>query len=117
MLANRIREALAHLSDVKEKPMMGGLSFMVNGKMCVRAHRNDELMLRCKPEMTDELLLKKGARRFEMKGKSNMKGWLLISPEGTSSKEDFKYWMKVAIDYNNELNSGSTRKQKSKNFS
>jgi hypothetical protein len=66
---------LEHLPDVKEQQKMGGISFMVNGKMRIRAHTDNEMMLRCEPEITDELLLKKGVRRFEMKGKNNMKVW------------------------------------------
>jgi TfoX/Sxy family transcriptional regulator of competence genes len=34
-LADRIREALAHLPDVEEKEMFRGVCFMVDGKMCV----------------------------------------------------------------------------------
>lgn len=112
-LASRIRETFAHHSNVKERHMMGGISFIINGKMCVRAHRNKELMLRCEPAMTDQLLLKNGAKRFEMKGRSNMKGWLIITPEGLSSKDDFDYWMNVAIGYNAKLNALKPQKQKS----
>ena len=36
-IANRIREALAHLPKVEEKKMFGGLAFMVNNKMLVAA--------------------------------------------------------------------------------
>ena len=53
---------------------------MVNDKMCVGVDK-DDLMLRCEPEMTDKLLLKKGVRLFDLSGKP-MKGWLLIAPEG-----------------------------------
>jgi len=35
-LANRIRESLADISRVEEKEMMGGLTFMVNGKNVCR---------------------------------------------------------------------------------
>lgn len=92
--------------------MMGGVSFMVNGKMCVGAHSGNGMLLRCEPEMTEELLLKKGARRFEMKGKNNMKGWLIITPEGTGSKKDFDYWITLAIEYNTKLNTTSPGKKK-----
>ena len=34
-LANRVRELLVGQSEIKKKNMMGGLTFMVNGKMCV----------------------------------------------------------------------------------
>jgi hypothetical protein len=34
-LAKRIRESLLDIPNIKEKEMMGGLTFMVNDKMCV----------------------------------------------------------------------------------
>lgn len=36
-LANRIRGALSHLPAVEEKKMFGGLAFMVDNKMCIKA--------------------------------------------------------------------------------
>ena len=110
-LAERIRKKLSHLPIVEEQKKMGGISFMVNGKMCVRAIR-DEIMLRCAPEMTDELLTKKGARRFEMKGKPMMKGWLLIANEGTNSNKDFDFWMNIALDYNNKIKEEPGKKKR-----
>jgi hypothetical protein len=101
-LYNRIREALASVDNVIEQQKFGGISFMINDKMCVRVDKED-IMLRCEPEQTEELLLKRGARRFEMKGKPMMKGWLLIGPEGTNSKKDFDYWMLIALDYNKKI--------------
>ena len=85
ILAGRIRHALAHLASVKEQKMIGGLAFMVDGKLCVGVYRGEELMLRCDPAMTDELVTKKGGRRAEMKGKPMAKGWVLISSEGITS--------------------------------
>ena len=34
-LADKIRERFSALRKVEEKKMMGGLTFMLNGKMCV----------------------------------------------------------------------------------
>jgi len=34
-LTNRVREALAHLPNVEEKKMFGGIAFMVDCKMCI----------------------------------------------------------------------------------
>ncbi|MEH6514088.1 hypothetical protein [Maribacter arcticus] len=34
-LANRVRQRLMGKGNLEEKKMMGGLTFMVNGKMCV----------------------------------------------------------------------------------
>lgn len=45
ILAGRIRESLSHVSNLEEKKKMGGLSFMINAKVCVRVE-GDELMCR-----------------------------------------------------------------------
>ena len=44
-LANRVREALMDLPNVYEKKMFGGLTFMVNDKMCIGI-RNEEIKCR-----------------------------------------------------------------------
>jgi TfoX/Sxy family transcriptional regulator of competence genes len=48
-LLNRIREALMYLDNIEEKPMFGGVCFMVNDKMCICA-RNDRMMCRVGPK-------------------------------------------------------------------
>ena len=44
-LAERVRTALGNEKNLEEKKMMGGLTFMVNEKMCVGVLK-DELMCR-----------------------------------------------------------------------
>jgi len=52
-LARRVRLALAARSDVAEKPMFGGLTFMVQGNMtCGVAKSKEELMIRLAAETT-----------------------------------------------------------------
>jgi TfoX/Sxy family transcriptional regulator of competence genes len=58
-LADRIREKLATLPNAIEKKMMGGLTFMVNDKMCVGIMK-DELMCRVDPDLHDESVEKLG---------------------------------------------------------
>ena len=48
-LADRIRQALEKVPKVQEKAMMGGLTFMVNSKMCVGIIK-DEMMCRINPD-------------------------------------------------------------------
>lgn len=97
-ISDRIRLALSGTKNLVEKKMFGGIAFMVNDKMCLGVDK-DDIMLRCEPAMTDELLSKKGARPFDLTGKP-MKGWLLVNPEGTNNKKDFDYWMKIGIEAN-----------------
>jgi TfoX/Sxy family transcriptional regulator of competence genes len=65
-LTDRIRAALAHLPNVEEKKMFRGVTFMVNGKMCVSVG-DDEIMYRINPGIHQEALQKKGCRAMEMK--------------------------------------------------
>jgi len=49
LLAERVRIALSREPSTEEKRMMGGLTFMVGGKMCVGIS-GDELMVRLAPD-------------------------------------------------------------------
>jgi TfoX/Sxy family transcriptional regulator of competence genes len=107
-LASRVREALSGTRKLLEKKMFGGIVFMVNDKMCVGVDKED-LMLRCEPERSDELLSRKGTRPFDLTGKP-MKGWLLIGPEGTKSKKDFDWWIQTAIESNKKATASKKKK-------
>ena len=97
-LANRIRELLLNKRSVEEKKMMGGLTFMVNNKMCVGILK-DDLMARIDPEVYESALEKRGCREMDFTGRP-MKGFVFIDPEGTKSKKDLEFWIKLALDYN-----------------
>ena len=99
-LANQIRSKIDHLDGVTEKVKMSGLTFMRHGKLLVRIEGND-LLIRCEKEATEELLQKKGARRYVMKNRTNMKGWIVVDQEG---QRDFGFWMSIAIDFNESTN-------------
>src|SRR6185295_9085293 len=107
-LAARIRQALKGTRKVEEKRMFGGIAFMVNGKMCLGVDKED-MMLRCTPEMNDDLLSRKGVRLFDLTGKP-MKGWLLIGPEAVKAKKDFDFWVSAAIDSNKQIAGKKSKK-------
>jgi len=106
--AERVRQALAGTKKLVEKKMFGAIAFMVNNKMCVGVDK-DDLMIRCLPEMSDELMSKKGVRPFDLTGKP-MKGWLLVSPEGVKSKKDFDWWIELAKPSNKEVANSKKKK-------
>jgi len=97
-LANRVRTILADHPDVEEKKMMGGLTFMVNNKMCVGVLQ-DDLMARINPAAYETALDKRGCREMNFTGKP-MKGFVFISPDGTKTKNDLNYWIGLALEYN-----------------
>ena len=108
-LAERIRKALADHPQVEEKKMMGGLTFMVNDKMCVGV-LNDDLMARIDPLVYEEALEQRGAREMDFTGRA-MKGFVFVGPEGTSSKKEINYWLKLALDYNKIAKSSKKKKR------
>ena len=107
-LAERIRTALAKKRNVEEKKMMGGLTFMVNGKMCVGILK-DDLMARIDPDVYEIALHKKGCREMNFTGKP-MKGFVFVSPLGTSNKRDLKYWLDLALDFNKRAKASKKKK-------
>ena len=97
-LAERVRKALGTRKHIEEKKMMGGLTFMVNGKMCIGVLK-DDLMARIDPGVYETALRKKGCREMNFTGKP-MKGFVFVGPLGTSNKKDLEYWLDLALDFN-----------------
>ena len=107
-LAERIRTALAKKRNVEEKKMMGGLTFMVSGKMCVGILKND-LMARIDPSVYETALHKRGCREMNFTGKP-MKGFVFVDPKGTSNKKDLNYWIDLALDFNKRAKASKKKK-------
>ena len=105
-LAQRVRESLPRRS-VEEKKMMGGLTFMVNGKMCVGVHKED-LMVRLDPEIHDNALKRKGARTMDFTNKP-MRGFIFVNPAGTKTQKDLDHWLGLALDFNKRAKSSKKR--------
>ena len=97
-LANRIREALAEVADVEEKKMFRGVTFMVDGKMCISVG-DDEMMCRIDPVLQEELIEKPGCRSVVMNGRE-YKGFVLVTEEGRKTKKDFDQWIQLSLDFN-----------------
>jgi TfoX/Sxy family transcriptional regulator of competence genes len=96
-LADRVRPLLPR-AKVTEKRMMGGLTFMVDGKMCVGV-LGDDLMVRLDPSVYQEALGWRGARPMDFT-KKPMRGFLFVGPEGTKSARDLSHWIATALAFN-----------------
>ena len=111
-LAGRIREALSELSDVEEKKMFTGVTFMVNGKMCICVAGN-ELMCRIDPELTETLLEKPACRPMIHTGRT-LKGYVYVNESGFKTGSDFEFWIKLVLDFNGKARASKKRKRKVK---
>ena len=109
-LADRIRESLADISQVEEKEMMGGLTFMVKGKMCVGIIK-DEMMCRIDPEFHETAIEKTGCRTMDFT-KRPMKGYVMVDDTGMKNKKDFEFWLGLALTFNSKAKSSKSKKNK-----
>ena len=109
-LANRIREALIHISNIEEKPMMGGLTIMINDKMCIGII-GDEMMCRIDPDLQETVLEKPGCRIMDFTGRP-MKGYVMVDSSGMKSKKEFIYWINLCLDFNKRAKSSKKKSKK-----
>lgn len=110
-LADRIREHLVQYPalHIEEKEMFRGLTFMVNGKMCISVS-GDNLMCRFDPALQETAAEKPGFQPMIMRGKA-LDGYGYINPEGFRLKKDFVYWLDLCLSYNDKAKA-SKRKTK-----
>lgn len=99
-LASRIREYLALIPglNVEEKKMFRGMTFMVNGKMCVGVSA-DNLMCRYDPALQDDLSARPGYLPMLMKNRL-YKGYCYVAPAGIKSKKNLVFWIDLCLAFN-----------------
>lgn len=103
-LADRIRKGLNDLwIPFIEKKMMGGITFMVDNKMCLGIVKED-LMVRIDPDFHPEAITLPGCRTMDFTNRP-MKGFVFVSPDGVDLEEDLDFWIDKALEYNPKANS------------
>jgi TfoX/Sxy family transcriptional regulator of competence genes len=110
-LAARIRKYLEAFPKLKieEKKMFRGITFMVNGKMCVNVS-GENLMCRFDPDLQAEIARRKGFQPMKMKGRE-YKGYCYISPEGFKTKKDFEYWLGLCLEFNDKAKAAKRKRK------
>src|ERR1700759_2548233 len=97
-LANRVRELTASERGVDEKPMFGGLAFLVNGNMSVAVSSRGGLMVRVPPEDTARLLERDHVSPMVMAGRET-RGWLRVAVDGVKTKRQLASWVTRGVGY------------------
>jgi TfoX/Sxy family transcriptional regulator of competence genes len=109
-LATRVRVFLERRQVAYEaKSMMGGLCFMVDGKMCVGI-AGERLMARIDPAMEAEALARPGCAPMDFTGRP-MKGFVFISPEGTRTPEQLAAWLDLTLAFNPKARASKKRRR------
>jgi TfoX/Sxy family transcriptional regulator of competence genes len=99
---------MAELPNIEEKEMMGGLTFMLNDKMCIGIIK-DEMMCRIDPELHESAVEKRGCRTMDFTGRP-MKGYVMVDETGMKSEKDFEYWINLCLEYNSKAKSSKKKK-------
>lgn len=102
-LVDRVRAALKRTPRVAERRMFGGITFMVNGKMCISVGPT-RLMCRIDPQLHDIALARKGARPVRMKGRV-YRGFLHVHKDAIKSKRALDYWVGLCLTFNKRAKS------------
>lgn len=108
-MTNRLRKALCAYRGITEKKMFRGVTFMRNDKIFCSSG-DDEYLFRIDPTLFDKLLTKTGCRPMIMKGKV-ITGYLYVRADLIPAEKQLKDWIKLALDYNNELIQPAKQKQ------
>jgi len=110
-LADRIRAYLADIPglEIEEKEMFRGMTFMVNGKMCVSVS-GDEMMVRFDPVWQDAFSERQGFRPMQMKNRL-YKGYGYISPDAIRTQKEFIFWIQQCLDFNPRAKASGKKKK------
>jgi hypothetical protein len=90
-LANRVRALLSERDDVDERPMFGGLTFMVGGHMCCGV-RGDELIVRLH---ADAALARPHARAMDFTARP-IRGFVTVAAGGLKG-QTLRRWVARAV--------------------
>ncbi|MDG4666857.1 TfoX/Sxy family protein [Mycobacterium sp. 236(2023)] len=101
-LADRVRELIASQRNVDEKPMFGGLAFLINGNMSVCVSSKGGLMVRVPPDDTADLLTRAHVEPMIMSGRET-RGWIRVGVEGLKTKRQLSPWVTRGVDYAKSL--------------
>ena len=96
-LATRVENYLIDKGFIEEKPMFGGLGFILNGNMACGVHK-EFLIVRVGPDEYKNSLKKEFTREFDITGRS-MTGWVMVEPEGYADDENLQKWIDLGLKF------------------
>jgi TfoX/Sxy family transcriptional regulator of competence genes len=95
--AARIRHLLSDRSDVAEKKMVGGLSFLVGGNMCCGV-TGAALMIRVGADARDQVLAEPHVRPMQF-GARSLSGFVCVDPPGFATDDALSRWLARALSF------------------
>ena len=109
-LAERLRGALDGERGLSEKKMFGGLTFLLDGKMCCGIVK-DELMVRIPADQHATALNRPHARPMTFTGRP-LKGFVFVGPDGFDSDRSLAGWVALGVSAAKSAKAAALRKPK-----
>ena len=94
-LAARIRHAVRDRTDITERRMFGGLSFLRHGKMCCGIVGHD-LVVRVLHEEMPSVLRRAHVRPMDFTGKP-LRGFVYVAPRGVATDDQLLEWIRKGL--------------------
>ncbi len=95
-LAERISATFGTF-PVIEKKMFGGIGYLLHGNMACGI-LDDALIVRVGKENYDEALSHPHTKVFNTTGRT-MRGWVMVSSEGTANADELSDWVEQGIKF------------------
>lgn len=95
-LAERVRKVLATREGVAEKKMLGGLAFLLGGRMCCGV-LNDDLVVRVGPKRHAAALDRPHARSTDFTGRP-LTGFVYVGPRGVRRRSTPRHCRKAGLE-------------------
>jgi len=96
-LAERIRKVLGVRSDVTEKKMFGGLTFLCGGRMCCGVTGTD-LVVRVMADEVTRVMKQRHVRPMDFTGRP-LRGFVYVAPGGYRTAADLESWLERGLRF------------------
>jgi TfoX/Sxy family transcriptional regulator of competence genes len=94
--AARVRRLLRGRPDIAEKEMMGGLSFLVNGRIACSVSGRSGMLVRVDADTMDRLLKEQDVHPAAM-GARTMRGFVRLNPEAYRTDAALRKWLQRGL--------------------
>jgi TfoX/Sxy family transcriptional regulator of competence genes len=109
-LALRIRQALRQRTDITERNMFGGLSFLRGGRMCCGIVGNDLVIRVLDKEMLSSLA-RAHVRPMDFTGKP-LRGFVYVAPDAITTDDELRDWIARGLAFTEQNVSASRRRSR-----
>jgi TfoX/Sxy family transcriptional regulator of competence genes len=106
-LAARIRRALRR-SDIAERKMFGGVTFLRNGRMCCGVVGQD-LVVRILEEDMPSALRRAHVRPMDFTGRP-LRGFVYVGPRATATDDALDHWIEKGLAFTEPSASAKSRR-------